>query len=75
MNKIIFFSFLLLTFALFVSGQSQKEPSLDHFSADGYELTKYIKVSQTNGFNAVQIRKYFSVKLIYIFYREAQFFE
>ena len=30
----------------FVSGQSQKEPSLEHFTTDGYELTKYIKVSE-----------------------------
>ena len=31
---------------VFVSGQSTKEPSLDHFTTDGYELTKYIKVSE-----------------------------
>ena len=30
----------------FVSGQSQKKPSLEHFTTDGYELTKYIKVSE-----------------------------
>ena len=41
------FLLLLLTFALFVSGQSTKEPSLEHFTMDGYELTKYIKVSET----------------------------
>jgi len=41
-----FFSFLLLTFTVFVSGQYSKEPQLDHFTTDGYELTKYIKVSE-----------------------------
>ncbi|MEJ6792912.1 MAG: hypothetical protein QNK89_09355 [Lacinutrix sp.] len=40
------FVFLLLTFTLFVSGQSTKELNLEHFTTDGYELTKYIKVSE-----------------------------
>ena len=42
-----YFLLLLLSFALFVSGQSTKEPRLEHFTTDGYELTKYIKVSET----------------------------
>lgn len=41
-----FFSLLSLTLTLFVSGQSQKKTSLDHFTTDGYELTKNIKVSE-----------------------------